>query len=88
MFVHPRERSMYHSERIAAAKVYTGKVSVKRERLNSGGYTRDGVYFGVGEPLYYMQDEDGIYDNYFRASCREEAIEIARDTYPKAKIRK
>ena len=79
---------MYHSERIAAAKNYTGKVSVKRERLDSGGYTKDGAYFGIGSPLYYMQDEDGIYGDYFRASCREDAIEIARDTYPLAKIRK
>jgi hypothetical protein len=66
---------------------YTGKVSVKRERINQGGYTSDGVYFGIGSPLYFMQDEDGFYDGYFRASDREEAVEIARQRYPKAKIR-
>ena len=79
---------MYHSERIAAAKVYTGKVSVRRERLDSDGYTKDGAYFGTGSPLYFVQDEDGIYENHFRASCRDEAIEIARETYHLAKIRK
>lgn len=79
---------MYYSEAIAAAKVYTGKVSITKERLNNGGYDRDGVYFGVGEPLYYVMDEDGIYGDYIRASCREEAIELAREIYPLAKIRK
>lgn len=77
-----------HARR-AAAKVFQGKVSLRKERLNQGGYTRDGVYFGLpGVPLYFVQDEEGIYDNYFRASCREEAIEKARDIYPLAKIRK
>jgi hypothetical protein len=79
---------MYLSERLAAAKVFTGKVSVRKERLNMGGYTTDGVYFGSGEPLYFVQDEDGIYDHHFRASCREDAIEKARDFYPLAQIRK
>ena len=79
---------MYHSEKIAAAKEYRGNVSVKKQRLNSGGYDKHGVYFGVGEPLYYVMDEDGIHGDYLRASCREEAIEKARDIYPLAKIRK
>lgn len=87
MFV-PNRAIMYLSERRAAAKVFQGKVSLRKERLNQGGYTRDGVYFGCGEPLYFVQDEDGIYDDYFRASCREEAIEKAREIYPLAKIRK
>lgn len=66
---------------------YTGRVSVRRERLNSGGYTRDGVYFGVGEPLYFAQDDDGHYSVYYRATDREDAVAIARQCYPKAKIR-
>ena len=67
---------------------YTGKVSVTNERLNQGGYTRDGVYFGVGQLLYFIQDEDGFYGNYYRASDRAEAVEIARERYPLAKIRR
>ena len=67
---------------------YTGKVSVTHERLNQGGYTRDGVYFGIGQPLYFMQDEDGFFDDYFRASDRIEAVEIARERYPNARIRR
>ena len=69
-------------------KNYTGKVSLRRERLNNGGYTKDGVYFGVGDRLYYMADDDGIHDHYFRASCREDAIEIGKVTYPNGKFRK
>ena len=79
---------MYRSEALNFCKDYTGKVSVRRERLNSGGYTSDGVYFGIGSPLYFIQDEDGIHDDYVRASDREDAVEIARGIYPKAKIRK
>ena len=77
----------YHESK-KAALMYTGKVSVRREYLNSGGYTRDGVYFGIGEKLYYIADEDGIFTEYIRASRREEAVEMARGFYPNAKIRK
>lgn len=68
---------------------YTGRVSVTRERLNSGGYTRQGVYFGVGSPLYFFQDEDGAHSDYIRASDRQDAIEQVRQIYgPWAKIRR
>ena len=67
---------------------FKGVVYLRREYLNQGGYNRDGVYFGVGDNLYYMSDEDGLWSDYFRASCRDEAIEIGRDTYPNAKFRK
>lgn len=70
------------------ALTYTGRVYVRLERLNSGGYTKDGCYFGVGSPLYYISDYDGIHSDYFRASCREEALEKARDIYPMGKISK
>lgn len=70
---------------------YVGKISVRRERLNSGGYTADGTYFGVGSPLYFVQDEDGHclpHGHYFRAQDREDAVAIARRMFPKGKIRK
>ena len=78
---------MINTEIRATCFNYTGRVSVRRERLNQGGYTRDGVYFGVGEPLYYIQDADGHYGDYYRATDRGDAVEIARRCYPKAKIR-
>ena len=70
------------------ALTYTGRVYVRRERLNNGGYTKDGCYFGVGSPLYYVSDYDGVYSDYFRASCRDEALEKARDIYPMGKVSK
>lgn len=69
-----------------AAQAYTGRVYVRRERLNSGGYTSDGCYFGVGEPLYYITDYDGVHGDYVRASCRAEALDKARKIYPIGKI--
>ena len=79
---------MYASEAKRALREYTGNVSIRKVRLNQGGYTDDGIYFGVGEPLYYFQDEDGFYEDYLRASNRADAIEQVRDFYPTAKIRK
>ena len=78
---------MSPSETRTLCAQFTGKVYVQKQRLNSGGYTDDGIYFGIGEPLYFAQDEEGIWSDYFRASCRAEAVEIARDQYPLAKIR-
>lgn len=69
---------------------YAGRVSVRRERLNSEGYTSCGVYFGTGSPLYFMQDEDGEalpHGHYFRASDRGDAVAIARASFPSARIR-
>ena len=66
---------------------YTGRVSVRIERLNAGGYTSDGCYFGLGLRLYFCQDEDGIYETYVRAIDRQDAVSKMRQLYPKAKIR-
>ncbi len=59
---------------------YKGKVTLQRVRLNSGGYTSQGYYFGHGLPLFwYCTDEkhdaftDGYLDGYFRAESREDA---------------
>lgn len=79
--------ALWPSEVREICRNYTGKVSVIRERLNQGGYTRDGVYFGVGSSLYFMQDEDGFFADYFRASDRADAVQIARERYPNARIR-
>ena len=74
----------------AAFAHYTGRVTLHRERLNSGGYTRHGVYFGVGLPLYFLQDEDGEclpHGQYLRASDRADALSIARYHFPNGKFR-
>lgn len=78
---------MWPSEVRDLCASFTGKVYIQKQRLNQGGYTDDGIYFGTGEPLYFAQDEEGLWDGYFRASCRAEAVEIMRERYPLARIR-
>ena len=50
-------------------KIYCHKV-----RLNKGGYTDTGHYFGVGMPLYLFETEDCSVSDYIRAYDREDAI--------------
>lgn len=54
-------------------------LELRREYLDSGGYTKRGRYFGVGAPLYYWSfwnkdtnDED---NGYIRAHSRTDAKE-------------
>jgi hypothetical protein len=67
---------------------YTGRVYIRKERINAGGYIAGGSYFGHGAPLYYVMDEDGIWDCYIRASDRADAIEQMRRFYPNAQIKR
>ena len=80
--------SMWPSEVAQLCKEYTGKVYVQKQRVNAGGYIAGGVYFGCGDPLYYVMDEDCIWEDYIRASDRADAIEIVRKRYPLAQIRR
>jgi hypothetical protein len=76
---------MLTHERQAAA-TYSGRVHVQRVRLNSGGYTDSGCYFGTGAPLYCIWDDDYICSDHVRAYDRADALQIARDRYPLARI--
>ena len=80
--------SMWPSEVAQLCKEYTGKVYIRRQRINAAGYTSDHVYFGHGSPLYYVMDEDCIWEDYIRASDREDAIAQVRERYPLAKIKR
>ena len=66
------------------------KFRLWKVRLNSQGYTDDGVYFGVGQPLYYYESEsdsyDGKYYNFFRSFNREWAKERILKAHPDAKF--
>lgn len=59
----------------------TKRFTLSRVRLNQGGYTDRGQYFGVEAPLYYAQSEEG-YERYYRAYDRESAKEQVRADYP------
>lgn len=65
---------------------YKGRVHVQHVRLNQGGYTDDGSYFGVGARLYCVWDDDDLRSDHIRATDRAEAVAEARDIYPIAKI--
>ncbi len=51
------------------------KVTLRRIRLNSGGYDSGGAYWGIGQPLFYwavIQDGDES-SGFLRARNREDA---------------
>jgi len=67
-----------------------GKLVIERVRLNSGGYTSAGRYFGVGAPLYRVMNDDsadGVVDFYIRAKDRAAAGREVRSIYPLAAFR-
>lgn len=49
-----------------------GPLRLMRVRVNSGGYDSGGVYWGLGMPLWYVEDQDGN-SKFFRAASRETA---------------
>lgn len=60
--------------------------TLRRIRLNAGGYDRSGRYYGVGSPLYEYA-ADGINDDYavdIRAADRADAKSIILAKYPNA----
>jgi hypothetical protein len=71
----------------AGSADYDGKLALIRIKINRGGYDPQGTYFGVGEPLFNLSDEDGTIDRTFRARDRKAAVAMARGMYPRAKVR-
>lgn len=56
--------------------------------LDSGGYDRNGTYFGdsPGTRIYWYADADGEVDAVVRASSRVEAKRLVRTSYPNARF--
>lgn len=74
---------------------YDGQIRLRRSYLDSGGYDRNGTYFGFGDPLYWYASDDGTIDGMLRATpaydskiSRADAREQVLAMYPKAKIRR
>lgn len=69
---------------------FRGKLTLRRIRIDSGGYDSNGTYFGFGAPLYWYacEDENGetIIDDMIRADSREGAKEKIRAKYPNARF--
>jgi hypothetical protein len=66
---------------------YEGLVTLHKVKLNSRGYTKEGVYFGCGMSLYFL---DAVVDNFngthFRAFGRNDAIFRAKAFFPKGRF--
>jgi hypothetical protein len=62
-----------------------GRLRLVRVRINAGGYDNGGAYWGLGAPLWYVQDQDGN-SQFFRAGSREAAKEKLCKEWPGAKF--
>lgn len=60
------------------------KVSLRRIRLDSGGYDSGGSYWGIGWPLYWVGSDCGSVDLWFRARDRDAAKAHVKVTVPAA----
>lgn len=61
-------------------------LQIERIRLNSGGYTSFGRYFGQGDPLFHVTDDEGDVDFHVRAADRNAAKREVLRMYPQAKL--
>lgn len=61
-----------------------GKVSLRRIKIDQGGYDPGRAYWGIGQPLYWAGDESGALNIFFRACGREAAKNHVRDLWPEA----
>lgn len=66
---------------------YVGKASVKRVRINQGGYDDTGYYWGNGEPLYRIEhvdadsaDETTVF--HYRTYDRDDAKATHSERFP------
>ena len=76
-------RPSYHEEG------FSGRLFLRRVRLNSGGYDVNGTYFGYGDnSLYWCASEDCKVDFMLRAFVREGARRQVLEIYPNAKVRR
>jgi hypothetical protein len=62
------------------------KFSLRRVALNRGGYDAGGAYWGLGQPLYWYESEDGAVSAFMRATDRNAAKTIIRASYPAARF--
>lgn len=70
----PRGASMgRRGSPVLASTTVAGKVSLRRVRINSGGYDSGGAYWGLGQPLYWAGSDCGAVDLFFRAPGRDAA---------------
>lgn len=66
------------------AETFDKPLTLRKIRLDSGGYDPNGTYFGTGTPLYWCASHDGNIDRTLRATSRNEAMSKVRAWYPLA----
>lgn len=68
-------------------KTLVGRIYCRREWISSQGYDSSGYYWGTGMALYHISWEcaEESYDDFVRASSREEALKIASSYLKPAK---
>lgn len=62
-----------------------GPLYLRRIPLNSGGYDAGGAYWGLGQPLYYVEDQDGN-SQFLRASSRGAAKKAIAERWEGARF--
>jgi len=65
---------------------YTGKVYLRKVRLDAGGYDRNGTYFGAGGGLYWCCSAENSIDFMVRAWSRADAKRKVHAVYPKVRF--
>lgn len=65
---------------------YDGRLYIRRVHLDSGGYDRNGTYFGHGAPLYWVSSPDSDIDFMERGFSRNHVAAKVASRYPNAKI--
>jgi hypothetical protein len=78
----PFGRHSYHG----ADTDFAGRLTLRRVRIDSGGYDSQGTYFGIGGPLYWYAADCGRIDGVIWARDREIAKGQIRRFYPKARF--
>ena len=66
----------------------TGRLYLRKVRLDSGGYDTNGTYFGHGASLYWVANAEGTVDFMLRARNRKAARFVVLARYPNAKVRR
>ena len=79
-------RALFKAATARAEPAVSPKITLRRVRLDSGGYDPQGAYYGIGKPLYWAADDSGEFDSTFRAADRAAAKAKVRQAYPHARF--
>lgn len=67
--------------RTAPVKVLPTRITVRRVRLDAGGYDGGGAYWGAGTKLWMAMDDGAVWQKWFRSPDCDAAKIKAREMY-------